>query len=270
MIPELEQLCRLMRRAAETEIMPRFQRVAARRKADGSPVTDADLAVQRCLIRELEAIYPGTRVLGEEMGAAEQRRLLDEGKEGLWCLDPLDGTTNFTCGFPFFSISLALLENSESALAVVLDPVRDECFAAQRGGGAFLNGEPLVLRSDERELQACLAMVDLKRLDESILPRHGRRARYRSQRNLGSVALEWCWLAAGRAQLYLHGGQKLWDYAAGRLIATEVGVPSYLLSEGRCRAAVEPSLEPRGAVAAANDSLLEAWLAYLELAREGD
>jgi myo-inositol-1(or 4)-monophosphatase len=61
----------------------------------------------------------------------------------VWLLDPLDGTSNFAAGIPFFSVSLALLREGEVQLGVVYDPSRDECFAAARGGGAFLNGEPL-------------------------------------------------------------------------------------------------------------------------------
>lgn len=265
--PELDHLCRLLRAAAHAEIMPRFRSVSVRHKADGSLVTDADLAVQRYLGRELRQRFPGTPMLAEEMAVDEQRRLLDEAEGGVWCLDPLDGTSNYACGFPVFSVSLALLEGREAVLGVVLDPVRDECFCAQRGGGAFLNGEPLVLSSALRELRDCLAMVDLKRLAASDLPRHGGVSPYRSQRNLGSVALDWCWLAAGRVQLYLHGGQKLWDYAAGRLIATEAGVASRVFSPSGAEPAAGLSLEPRTAVAAANDGLLGAWLAWLGLPR---
>jgi len=265
MTPELDRLCALLYSAAEAEIMPRFRNASAREKADGSLVTAADLAVQRLICDQLGHAYPGVPVLGEEMSPREQERLLGDANSGVWCLDPLDGTSNFALGFPYFCISLALLRGCEPILGCIVDPVHGECFCAERGGGAFLDGDPLYLDAERRELGDCLAMVDLKRLSARDLRRIGGESPFRSQRNLGSVALDWCWLAAGRFQLYLHGGQKLWDYAAGRLIASEAGVPSRLFtSDGR----VPPdglSLDPRMAVAATNGTLLGCWLGWLEL-----
>jgi myo-inositol-1(or 4)-monophosphatase len=268
MSPELKPLCALLRSAAEAEIMPRFRNVDPRRKTDGSLVTEADLATQSRICEELGRLYPGVPVLGEEMPPDEQQRLLGDAQSGVWCLDPLDGTSNYACGFPYFGVSLALLRGGEPTLGVVYDPVRNECFCAKRGGGAFVEGEPLRLMSERTELSDCLAAIDLKRLPGWDLPRLGRDAPYRSQRNLGSVALDWCWLAAGRVQLYLHGGQKLWDYAAGRLIAAETGLPSGLFAMGGHEPPAGLSLQPRMAVAAANQVLFERWLGWLELPRQ--
>lgn len=267
MSPELESLCRIVRAAAETEIVPRFTKVASRSKADGSLVTAADVGAQQQIIRELGGLFPDTPVLGEEMAVAEQEGLLAEAQTGVWCLDPLDGTSNYACGYPYFGVSLALLKGGQPVLGVVYDPVRGECFSAERGAGAFLDGEGLRLHCARTELADCLALVDLKRLPGPDLPRLGGDAPYRSQRNLGSVALDWCWIAAGRGQLYLHGGQKLWDYSAGRLIATEAGVPSLLFARGGAEAPPGLSLEPRMAVAAANDRLFELWVDWLQLPR---
>jgi myo-inositol-1(or 4)-monophosphatase len=267
MNPELDRLCALLRSAAETEIMPRFRSVASRSKADGSLVTEADLAVQRRICDELSRTYLDIPVLGEEMTPKEQQRLLGDADAGVWCLDPIDGTSNYAYGFPYFCISLALLRGGEPVLGCILDPVHGECFCAERGGGAFLDGEPLRLISERTELGDCLAMVDLKRLPPRELPRMGGESPFRSQRNLGSVALDWCWLAAGRFQLYIHGGQKLWDYAAGRLIATEAGAVSMLLARGGKVPTEGLSLEPRMAVAAANETLYGRWLQWLELPR---
>jgi len=130
-----------------------------------------------------------------------------------------------------------------------------------------LNGERLKLAAEHRSMADSLALVDLKRLRSGDLHRFGDSAPYRSQRSLGSVALEWCWLAAGRAQLYLHGGQRLWDYGAGRLIAAEAGVLSCLYRQGGGAAPEGLSLEPRTAVAAADRDLMNQWLDWLDLAR---
>lgn len=263
MSPELDHLCPLLRSVAETEIMPRFRRAATRSKTDGNLVTETDLVVQRRIGDELGRIRPEIPLLGEEMTPAEQQRLLANADTGVWCLDPLDGTSNYVYGFPFFCISLALLRGGEPVLGCIFDPVHDECFCAERSAGAFHDGEPLRLTSERTELRECLAMIDLKRLPDEDLPSMGGQSPFRSQRSLGAVALDWCWLAAGRVQLYLHGGQKLWDYAAGRLIASEAGATSHLFAHGGGTAADGLSLEPRIAMAAENEvlfgRLLEWW-----------
>lgn len=266
--PDLPTLCQRLRAVAEAEILPRFRKRVGHHKADGSLVTAADIGVQQALAEELRQWFPGLAFLGEEMDAKTQQRQLAEAADtGIWCLDPLDGTSNYVGGFPYFGISLALLQGDKTRLGVVYDPLRQECFHAEYGGGAWLNGLPLRLESTTTDLEDCLALIDLKRLSAQDLTRLGATAPYRSQRNLGSVALDWCWLAAGRGQLYWHGGQKLWDLAAGRLIASEAGIASRLFTpEGQ-----EPppawSLAPRLAVAAATEPLLKQWLRWLELPR---
>lgn len=262
MSPELDRLCSLLRSVAQTEIMPRFQTAATRSKADGSLVTEADLAAQQRVCDELGRIWPDIPVLGEEMSLKEQRERLDNADLGLWCLDPLDGTSNYAYGFPYFCVSLALLRGGQPVLGCIFDPVHDECFSAERGVGAFRDGEPMHLVSERTELRHCLAIVDLKRLPKQDLPSMGGQSPFQSQRNLGSVALDWCWLAAGRIQLYLHGGQKLWDYAAGRLIATEAGAASRLFARSGGDPADSLSLDPRMAVAAENEILFERLLEW--------
>jgi myo-inositol-1(or 4)-monophosphatase len=273
MTPELDRICRILRTAAATEILPRFRHVASREKADGSLVTEADLATQAAVAAALAGATPGIPLLAEEMDRDEQQRRLADADNGVWCLDPLDGTSNFACGFPLFAVALALIRGGAVTMGAVLDPVRDECFCAQQGLGAFLNGQPMRPTAGPRRLKDAIAAVDLKRLGPAELVRVGAAAPYRSQRSLGCVALEWCWLAAGRFQLYLHGGQRLWDYAAGRLIATETGAASRLFEPPRGTAAPCPalglSLDPRRAVAAAGESLLGDWLGWIAHA-QGD
>jgi myo-inositol-1(or 4)-monophosphatase len=262
MSPELDRLCKLLRSVAATEIMPRFHHVATRSKPDGSLVTEADLAAQQRVCEELGRIWPDIPVLGEEMSQQVQQRLLDDADLGVWCLDPLDGTSNYAYGFPYFCVTLALLQGGKPVLACTFDPIHDECFCAERGAGAYCDGRPLRLDSGRTDLRECLAIVDLKRLPEDDLPSLGGQAPFRSQRNLGSVALDWCWLAAGRIQLYLHGGQKLWDYSAGRLIASEAGASSHLFAWGEGAPAEDLSLDPRMAIAAENEALFERLLEW--------
>ena len=257
MEPRLEELTPLVSSLARQEILPRFVNVRAETKSDGSLLTEADSAMQAALIHALTEKYPDIKVLGEEMDPDQQQALLDEGG-AIWCVDPLDGTTNFASGMPIFSVSVALIEHGKPLLGVVYDPVRDECFSAVAGKGAWLNGLPLHVSPWTRGLSDAVAVVDFKRLHRELAMEMASNPPYRSQRNLGTCALEWAWMAAGRFQLYMHGGQKLWDHAAGALIAREAGV-QVLTPEG------EPVLADKLApcpVLAATDMVL--WVLWHE------
>ncbi|MGQ9659110.1 MAG: inositol monophosphatase family protein [Thermochromatium sp.] len=267
---EATHLARLLRDTAATAILPHWQGVTARHKPNGSFVTESDLAAQCYLAEALARDFPGIPLLGEEMTRTEQEQMLQHADGALWVVDPLDGTSNYTAGFPAFAISLALIEGGRAVLGAILDPVRDECFVAVRGQGAFMDGRPIRPFAPSRLLKECLAVVDLKRLPPEWLPPVTGHACFGSQRNLGSVALEWCWLASGRFQLYLHGGQKLWDHAAGRLIADEAGVASWQLIPGSLNSSPTLTLEPQLAIAAANAELLRAWSDCLGLAVDSD
>ncbi len=223
MAPDLDLITALVREAARDELLPRFRRAERGWKDDGSVVTEADLAVQARLTTALANERPDIPLLGEEMPLAEQLAFLERRPRRYWCLDPLDGTSNFAAGLPLYSISLALMEDHQPALGIVYDPNTDECFTASRGQGAWLNGQPLQCPPCGLPLRRCLAMIDFKRLDRALATGLVTRPPYSSLRYTGSGALEWCWLAAGRFQLYLHGEQKLWDYAAGALILAEAG-----------------------------------------------
>ncbi|KAA6183549.1 inositol monophosphatase family protein [Thiohalocapsa marina] len=266
---DLQCLSALLRGTAREEIMPRFRQAKTQAKADGSLVTETDLAVQASLCAALGERWPGIPVLGEEMTDAQQRQLLGDGSGTFWCLDPLDGTSNYACGYPGFGISLALIRNGRAELAAVLDPLRDECYTAAHGSGAFVNDAPIAPHAPGEALGDCLAAVDMKRLPPERIAALFRPGSFRSQRNLGSVALEWCWLASGRFQLYLHGGQKLWDYAAGRLIADEAGVVSTLYADHGRTPTDALSLDKRLAVAAANDTLFQRWVTFIGLPLDG-
>lgn len=262
---DLDRVVRLVTRAAREELSPRFAQVQRHYKPDGSQVTEADLAMQRRLTQELAEAWPEVGLLGEEMPAEEQQAQLVRPGAGLWLLDPLDGTSNFAAGIPFFSVSLALLRDGAVQLGVVYDPSRDECFAAQRGGGAFLNGDPLAPRAAP-PMRGAIALVDLKRLPPGLIARLAQQPPYASQRGFGSVALEWCWIAAGRCHLYLHGRQQLWDYAAASLILSEAGGHACTL-EGEPVLRLE--LRPRTALAALDPGLFADWRAWLGVPTPG-
>lgn len=267
-LPLLSELCDLVRAVSREEILPRFRQVSAQTKGDGSPVTEADLAVQARLGTALQALDPARPLLGEEMSPSAQQALMAEAQDGFWCLDPLDGTSNFAAGFPLFAVSLALVRGGEPWLGIVYDPVREECFSSLRGQGCWLNDQPLHLSPHPPSLASALGVVDFKRLGPGVGRRLAERPPVRSLRNLGSVALEWCWLAAGRFGVYLHGGQRLWDYAAGSLLLAEAGGSALLLdAEGRAGTPID--LAPRRAIAATSPALLADWRAWLDGAPPG-
>ncbi len=197
-------------------------RQLAERKSDGSLLTATDLALQESIGKILLSYFPDIPVLGEEMTENEQAAILATGN--CWLLDPLDGTSNFSHGIPVYSVSLALMQQGEVVAGLVYDPSRDECFQALKGAGAYLNQQALNRRNDEPcRLEHAMAIIDTKRLPTGLAIAIATENPYHSQRSFGSVALDWCWLAAGRIQTYLHGKQKLWDFAAGALIAQEAG-----------------------------------------------
>lgn len=262
---ELVARCRaveaLVRDIATREVVPRFLNVAHSHKADGSLFTEADAATQAALAEALPAIHPAP-VLGEEMSEAEQRAAWLAGRDGLWCVDPIDGTSNFVAGVPYFAISVAFLVKGERQLGVVYDPIADELFSAVHGGGAHLNGQPLPLRQPVTELRRALAGVELKRIDRTLAGRLASWPPYASQRNFGASTLDWCYTAAGRFDIYVHGGQKLWDYAAGALILEEAGGRLASLS-GSFDVA---DIWERSVVASASPALFALWRDWLKAA----
>jgi 3'(2'), 5'-bisphosphate nucleotidase/myo-inositol-1(or 4)-monophosphatase len=249
----------LVRDIARDVILPRYLKSARNRKADGSLFTEADVESQRRFTESLPSLLPGP-VLGEEMSGEEQGRLWSEGRRGMWCIDPIDGTTNFANGIPFFAVSIAYLVEHEARFGVVYNPVTDESFYAAKGAGAFLNGVALPLRAAAPRLHDAVAGIDFKRISHHLGDELAVRPPYYSQRNFGSSALEWCFVAAGRLDVYLHGGQMLWDYAAGRLILDEAGGQAAALDGGSLMAG--PAVK-RGVVAAANPTLFAEWRAWL-------
>jgi myo-inositol-1(or 4)-monophosphatase len=211
---------------------------------------DAEALIQSALREE----RPDDGVLGEEGARAK-------GASGRrWVVDPLDGTTNFLYGFPVWAVSIGLEDERGGALGVVFDPVRDELFAAERGGGATLNGGPISVREADELERALLATgfgYDAARralqaaVMERVLPN------VRDIRRAGAAALDLSWLAAGRLDAYYERGLHPWDWAAARVIVAEAGGQVADLDG-----------EPHG-LAAANPQLLPTVLDLIEDAEAG-
>lgn len=244
---------------AAEEVMPRYLKVSLHHKSDGSLCTEADIAAQAALIKKLQAIV-NVPVMGEEMTQSQQQALWASGHDGLWCIDPIDGTSNFTRGLPYFAVSVALLREHKSVLGVVYNPVSDELFAAEAGKGAFLNGEKLLTREAAIPLAQALACVDMKRLPPKLLKILANHPPYASQRNFGASALDWCYTAAGRYDVYLHGGQKLWDYAAGMLVLHESGAHVCCIEHDDF---AQGDIWQRSVVAGRDAALFEEWKCWI-------
>jgi myo-inositol-1(or 4)-monophosphatase len=259
MHPDLKILEKLIRQVAREEILPRFNQVGYEVKDDGSLLTEADLSADKHISQTLAELYPEIAFLSEEMSLEKQESLLKK-SDKLWCLDPLDGTSNFAAGIPLFATSLALFVNGKVQLGITYDPVRDEMFSAVKGQGAWLNAEPLKCKPSGFALNKTIAFVDFKRLKPELLQRLLHDAPYKSQRNLGSCVLEWAWMAANRGHLYLHGGMKLWDLAAGTLILQEAGGHACTL-EGED--VFRPAMEPRSVLISPDENLYVAWKEFL-------
>ncbi len=244
-------------------ILPYFGCAHETKKKDGSLLTEIDVQAHTELIRKLTQIvdFP---VLSEELTVSEQQAILNMECQSYWCIDPIDGTSNFVAGIPYWCVSIALVVEGQVKLGVVYDANRNECFSATISSATFLNRQPLQLNKPKTtitELKDCMAMIDFKRLQSIIAQKIVTNPPYRSQRSFGASALDLCWIAAERCQVYLHGHQKLWDHAAGLLILHQ--------SEGRAETfqgdtVFKNNLEPKSVMAASNELLMSKWKAYYQ------
>ncbi|MDD2774456.1 MAG: inositol monophosphatase family protein [Gallionella sp.] len=206
--------------AAAEEIKPRYTKIIQQRKMEENFAADVAEAVHSTLTKKLQAIAQ-VPILDEKISPQEQHALWLSGEA--WIINPIDSYSNLMRGLPYFSISVALLREGKVALGVVYAPVDEELFVAEAGKGAFLNGQKIVGSTTANTLDAALASVDFRRLNTLLIARLSIQPPYYTHRNFGACALDWCYIATGRYDVYLHGGQQLWDYAAGALILEEAG-----------------------------------------------
>jgi len=221
-IPDIQILSKILLQAGHNIILPSFHHICnTKTKPDGSIVSETDIAVQNWLANQLAKLTPKIKLLGEEMPEYEQLLSLNS-SDYYWCLDPLDGTSNFVAGIPLFSLSLALIKDGHPIIACTVDPVRNESFTAVSGHGAKLNGNPIHC-SPVTDPAEAIGFITLKWLDSEMAQHMAINRSFRTMRYIGSSAIEWAWLACGRGAFILHGNEKVWDFAAGSLLASEAG-----------------------------------------------
>jgi myo-inositol-1(or 4)-monophosphatase len=159
-------------------------------------------------------------LIGEEGSRRET------GSDFCWYIDPLDGTTNFAHGYPVFCVSMALEYQGRRIAGVVYDPSRDEMFAAEKGGGSFLNGRPIHVSAIARLKESLVATgfpSHKRHKNPNIHFYHQITLRSHGVRRAGSAALDLCYLACGRYDAYWEFNLNPWDTAAGVLLVEEAG-----------------------------------------------
>jgi len=215
-----QRVCEQAVREAGRVLLEESVCVKLRKKGPADLVTQADLAAEAAVRNIVLSAFSDHCLLGEENGQ------VGEGKDYRWIVDPLDGTTNYAHGVPHYCVSLALERRGELLVGAVFDPLLNECFTAALGQGARLNGRP-IRPSSITELSEALAAVGFPpnvqpespdlRLFLAMLPC------CQAIRRTGSSALNMCYLAAGRFDLYWSYSTHIWDIAAAALILRESG-----------------------------------------------
>jgi myo-inositol-1(or 4)-monophosphatase len=197
------------------------QKIEVRHKGEIDLVTEVDRACEDAILATLRQRFPGHDIVTEETA------LERTGSRHVWFTDPLDGTTNFAHGYPFFCSSVALVVGGEIVAGAVYDPLHEELFTGERGGGAHCNGRRLAVSEPDRLIDALLITgfpYDL-RIDVPGKLRLFNRFMAHAQaiRRDGSAALDLCMIAAGRADGFWEERLESWDMMAGILLVEEAG-----------------------------------------------
>jgi myo-inositol-1(or 4)-monophosphatase len=186
-------------------------------------VTEIDLEVERMFRALIAERFPDHDVLAEEMGQTHA------GASHRWVFDPLDGTTNYAHGIPIFCATVALEIEGVPTVGAVYDPNRHELFTAERGVGAWLNGDPVRVSSQRTLLESVLVtgfpydIREPRRMQETVGLFAAFLGHARAVRRLGSAAIDLCWVAAGRMEGFWEQALKPWDVMGGALIVQEAG-----------------------------------------------
>ena len=183
-------------------------------------VTEVDKESEKLIVDRILTNFPAHSVVAEEGGLTEGL------KDHSWYIDPVDGTSNYAKGLPYFCVSIAYAFEGKMQLAAAYDPLRDECFAAERGKGASLNGEPIHVTDEERLINCMLVTgfpYDMDQPDNNLDHFVSLSHTVHSIRRLGSAVLDQVYVASGRLDGYWEVGLCPWDIAAGTLIVEEAG-----------------------------------------------
>ena len=179
------------------------------RKGPKDFVTKTDKRVEKILIEELNKSKKNYSFITEESG-----KILNKNKEIFWIIDPIDGTTNFMHGVPHFAISIALQIKGEITIGLIVDPIKNEIFYAEKNNGSYINNSR-VRTSNKSNIEECLFASNNDGV-KSIHPKL-------NLRNTGCAALDLAYVGCGRLDGFFHNKINLWDIAAGKIIVEEAG-----------------------------------------------
>jgi myo-inositol-1(or 4)-monophosphatase len=219
-MPYLETAVDIARDAGSLLAQYFERRVGFELKGESDLVTIADRASEALVVERLRSHFPQHSILAEEGGGVENN------SEFRWYVDPLDGTTNFAHGYPVFNVTLGLERAGEMIAGVIYDPIRQEMFAAEVGGGAYLNNRRIHVSATKR-LQDSLCCTGFpsrkRRLNVNVHFYHQMAMHTHGVRRSGSAAVDLAWVSCGRLDFFWEFGLNPWDMAAGRLIVAEAG-----------------------------------------------
>lgn len=235
--PDLDAVARILRDAAESEILPRFRQLAAadiREKGPGDLVTVADEAAELAIAPRLLALLPGSIVVGEEATAADPKLLRHlSGGQAIWVIDPIDGTANYASGVPVFAVMAALIRDDKTVASWILDPITGDMAMAKAGSGVSIAGDALAPKADagRRGVLATnfYGRPELRRQVEA------RRATVDQQKSLRCAGHEYLRLVRGDLDFLLYSKLMPWDHAPGILMIEELGGQADYIEGGRYR-----------------------------------
>lgn len=212
-----QQIEPIIKQAGKLLLSYFHQQLNLQYKTDGSYATQADIETERFLLQNLKPLIPGAGFYAEESGAVA-------GNEYCWVIDPLDGTTNFAHGLPYFCISIGLTFNDTPVAGFIYQPLLDEYFYAATGHGAFCNGKKLAV-STTSELKDAVAIFAYPYQENQYYLQQVLNISLNtsSSRTFGAAALDQAYCAAGKVDLVLFRDLSWWDVAAGIVLITEAG-----------------------------------------------
>jgi myo-inositol-1(or 4)-monophosphatase len=201
--------------------MENMENVNIKEKARNDFVTEVDQKVEHIIIEAIRASYPDHAILGEEHGQIGKH-------EYTWIIDPIDGTTNFIHGHPYFCTSIGIKYKNRIEHGLIYDHLRHELFTASRGGGAYLDNKRIrvskrlspegsVFESGIAQNKASHLMPLFRKILDNLYPHAA------AIRNSGAAALELAYIASGRMDAIFKFGLSIWDFAAGILLVKEAG-----------------------------------------------
>ena len=194
-------------------------------KGEINVVTDVDKKAEEIVIDTIRKKFPESGFLAEE--SSENNPRTKKSSEFNWIIDPIDGTTNFLHGFPFFCVSIALEYKNRPILGVVYDPTRDEIFSAERGKGSFLNKKRIYVSKVKDLKKALLSTGFAYNVNQSRNDNINNFIKFikeaQAVRRAGSAAIDLCYVASGRFDGFWELYLSPWDTAAGLVIVEEAG-----------------------------------------------